>query len=89
MLMDMFYDLMPNDKLKLRIHFNKFMQDIHKRIHKIRNDPSLPKDAEPFDLLAKELTNEVNLLFFDEFQVTDIADAMLMSRLFTALFKNG
>lgn len=89
MLMDMFYDHLPSDTLKLRIHFNKFMQDIHKRIHVIRNDKSLPSTTEPFDILAKQLCSEINIIFFDEFQVTDIADAMLMSRLFTALFQNG
>lgn len=89
MLMDMFYDHLPSDTLKLRIHFNKFMQDIHKRIHVIKNDKSLPSTAEPFDILAKQLCSEINIIFFDEFQVTDIADAMLMSRLFTALFQNG
>ena len=89
MLMDMFYDHVPKEMPKLRIHFNKFMQDIHKRVHVIKNDRSLSASAEPFDVLAKQLCGEMHIIFFDEFQVTDIADAMLMSRLFTALFQNG
>ena len=84
----MIYNLIPDKKLKLRVHFNKFMLDIHRRIHAIKNDSATGSD-ESFDILAKQLINEVNIIFFDEFQVTDIADAMLMSRLFTALFDNG
>lgn len=86
MLMDMIYNSTPETKLKTRIHFNKFMLNIHNRIHKLNETPS---NSEPFQLLAKELINETNVLFFDEFQVTDIADAMIMKRLFTALFENG
>jgi len=85
----MFYDLVPNDKKKLRMHFNKFMQDIHRRIHTIKQDPHLTKSDEAFNILAEQLSDEIHIIFFDEFQVTDIADAMLMKRLFTALFKNG
>lgn len=85
----MLYEQMPKNKLKKRIHFNKFMQDIHRRIHTIKKDPSLSKSDEAFDILARQLSNEIHVIFFDEFQVTDIADAMLMKRLFTALFQNG
>ena len=85
----MFYDLVPNEKKKLRIHFNKYMQEIHKRIHIIKKDPYLTKSDEAFNILARQLSDETHIIFFDEFQVTDIADAMLMKRLFTALFQNG
>ena len=85
----MFYDLVPNEKKKLRIHFNKFMQEIHRRIHTIKKDPFLTKSDEAFNILARQLSDETHIIFFDEFQVTDIADAMLMKRLFTALFQNG
>jgi len=88
MLMDMIYNLTPDSKLKKRIHFNKFMLDIHARIHKIKEISDSHQD-EPFQILAKQLISEVNFLFFDEFQVTDIADAMIMKRLFTALFDHG
>lgn len=87
MLMDMIYNLTPETKLKKRIHFNKFMLSIHSRIHKLKQETR--DHDEPFDILARELISEVHFLFFDEFQVTDIADAMIMKRLFTALFQHG
>ena len=89
MMMDMVFGLMPETKLKQRIHFNKFMLSIHDRIYKIKNAENKDPNQDDFDILAQEVMSEVNVIFFDEFQVTDIADAMLMSRLFTALFNNG
>ena len=83
------YNTIPQDKLKMRIHFNKFMLDVHKNIHEIKSTNKKSKNYDPLTILADELIQQVNLLFFDEFQVTDIADAMLMSRLFTALFDKG
>ena len=88
MLMDMVYNSIPDDRKKLRIHFNKFMLNVHQEIHRIKLQTNF-KSNDPLSLLADELTNKINLLFFDEFQVTDIADAMIMQRLFTALFKRG
>jgi peroxisome-assembly ATPase len=73
----------------MRIHFNKFMLDVHKSIHEIKSFNKKSKDYDPLTILADDLIQKVNLLFFDEFQVTDIADAMIMSRLFTALFDKG
>jgi predicted ATPase len=87
MLMDLTYDSVSGDKKKLRMHFNKFMLDVHKRIHKLKENS--PNITDPIPLVADQLLNEVNILFFDEFQVTDIVDAMLMSRLFTELFERG
>lgn len=85
--MDMFYDTV-DVHAKRRVHFNKFMLDVHDRIHKWRlandggkSDPILP--------LSKELQKEACLLCFDEFQVLDIADAMTIRRLFSYLFEAG
>jgi predicted ATPase len=90
MLMDMCYGLIPKNKLKLRIHFNKFMFNVHQSLHKIRHDPKIDHaNVDPMSILCDELMQNVHILFFDEFQVIDIADAMLMSRLFTALFDRG
>ncbi|XP_044024578.1 lactation elevated protein 1 homolog B [Siniperca chuatsi] len=93
MLMDMFYSRVENTRKK-RVHFNGFMLDIHKRIH--RRKQSLPKRRlgkmftyDPISPVAMEISNETCLLCFDEFQVTDIADAMILKQLFETLFKTG
>ncbi|KAM8832960.1 lactation elevated protein 1 homolog B [Spinachia spinachia] len=93
MLMDMFYSHVENTRKK-RVHFNGFMLDIHKRIH--RRKQSLPKrrlgevfTCDPISPVAMEISNEVCLLCFDEFQVTDVADAMILKQLFETLFKSG
>ncbi|XP_070782439.1 lactation elevated protein 1 homolog B [Enoplosus armatus] len=93
MLMDMFYSRVENARKK-RVHFNGFMLDIHKRIH--RRKQSLPKRRlgkmftyDPISPVAMEISNETCLLCFDEFQVTDIADAMILKQLFETLFKTG
>ncbi|XP_044233300.1 lactation elevated protein 1 homolog B [Thunnus albacares] len=93
MLMDIFYSQVENTRKK-RVHFNGFMLDIHKRIH--RRKQSLPKRRlgkmftyDPISPVAMEISNETCLLCFDEFQVTDIADAMILKQLFETLFKTG
>ncbi|KAM7367829.1 hypothetical protein PAMP_014103 [Pampus punctatissimus] len=93
MLMDMFYSRVENAHKK-RVHFNGFMLDIHKRIHWRKQ--SLPKRRlgkmftyDHISLVAMEISNETCLLCFDEFQVTDIADAMILKQLFEMLFKTG
>ncbi|XP_068580694.1 lactation elevated protein 1 homolog B [Cebidichthys violaceus] len=93
MLMDMFYSHVENTRKK-RVHFNGFMLDIHKRIH--RRKQSLPKRGlgkmftyDPISPVAMEISKETCLLCFDEFQVTDIADAMILKQLFEALLKTG
>ncbi|XJO71959.1 hypothetical protein BDV3_001380 [Batrachochytrium dendrobatidis] len=86
MLMDLFYQTVPTP-LKNRVHFHAFMQDVHKRIHKLRVHEGITSD--PLPLIASELASEAWLLCFDEMQVTDIGDAMILRRLFSELFDRG
>jgi cell division protein ZapE len=90
MLMDMFFELVPVRR-KRRVHFNDFMADVHDRIQQHREalKAGRTKDKDPVPPVARALTDEAWVLCFDEFSVTDIADAMILSRLFSALFANG
>ncbi|XP_076372725.1 AFG1-like ATPase isoform X2 [Tachypleus tridentatus] len=85
MLMDMFHDHCEA-KSKRRVHFHSFMLDVHARREKIQQRPA---SYDPIPPVAKSLSEEAWLLCLDEFQVTDIGDAMVLKRLFTELFKNG
>ena len=90
MLMDMFFELVPVRR-KRRVHFNDFMADVQDRIQKHRQarKEGAVKEDDPIPPVASKLAEEAWVLCFDEFSVTDIADAMILSRLFSALFANG
>ncbi|MES0132167.1 cell division protein ZapE [Mesorhizobium sp. M0029] len=90
MLMDMFFELLPVRR-KRRVHFNDFMADVQDRIQKHRQARKNGdvKEDDPIPPVALQLAEQAWVLCFDEFSVTDIADAMVLSRLFSALFANG
>ncbi|HEY6753336.1 MAG TPA: cell division protein ZapE [Pseudolabrys sp.] len=90
MLMDLFFETSAVVR-KRRVHFHEFMSDVHERIHiyrqEIKNGEGNEQD--PIQRTAAALAEESWLLCFDEFHVTDIADAMILGRLFTRLFELG
>ncbi|MFZ0373995.1 MAG: cell division protein ZapE [Xanthobacteraceae bacterium] len=90
MLMDFFFETSPVER-KRRAHFHEFMLDVHERIHGVRQGMKRGdhEGEDPIRLVADALAEEAWLLCFDEFHVTDIADAMILGRLFKQLFERG
>ncbi|MEO1248531.1 MAG: cell division protein ZapE [Pseudomonadota bacterium] len=95
MLMDLFFETATIEK-KRRVHFHEFMLEVHDRLHIWRKERSSEEArargqniADPMPILAKDLINQCWLLCFDEFHVVDVADAMILGRLFEALFDRG
>jgi cell division protein ZapE len=90
MLMDLFFQA-SNVSHKRRAHFHEFMADVHERIYGLRQKLASGEleDVDPVKLAAQSIFDEAWLLCFDEFHVTDIADAMILGRLFERLFALG
>jgi cell division protein ZapE len=86
MIMDLFFDAVPGLQ-KQRVHFHAFMVDMHARVHQRRAAGVGAED--PILSVADDFAAETRLLCLDEMQVTDIADAMMLSRLFGRLFERG
>ena len=84
MLMDMFFDTVPGTA-KRRVHFHAFMADIHDRLAQARAEGL----RDPLKSVAADVTHRLRLLCFDELQITDITDAMIVGRLFDAMFDEG
>jgi cell division protein ZapE len=90
MLMDLFFQQSPVTH-KRRAHFHEFMAEVHERIYAYRQNIARGEiaDADVMALTANAIFDEAWLLCFDEFHVTDIADAMILGRLFAKLFELG
>jgi len=80
MILNFFYDLISEKKI--RLHFNEFMLNFHDFVHENKNK----EDQNIIDLFVKNLKSKVSLIYFDEFQVTNIVDAMILGKLFDKIF---
>src|SRR5205823_14585149 len=90
MLMDLFFAASSVVR-KRRVHFHEFMAEVHERVHVLRQKAKLGEVSgeDPIGVAAAAIAQEAQLLCFDEFHVTDIADAMILGRLFKRLFELG
>jgi len=90
MLMDLFFDVLECSNKK-RVHFHEFMADVHSSIHQWRQKHKAGEvdGDDPIAPVAGKLAAEAKVLCFDEFIVNDITDAMILGRLFSALFGHG
>ncbi len=81
-LMDSFFSVVPLVR-KTRLHFHEFMRSVHRQLDELKGV------ANPLDEVARRIAKKYRLICFDEFHVSDIADAMILYNLLTALFENG
>jgi len=81
-LMDSFFKVVPIQR-KTRLHFHEFMREVHRQLDELKGQ------ADPLDALARRVAKRYRLICFDEFHVSDIADAMILHRLLSKLFDNG
>lgn len=81
-LMDSFYSVVPIER-KTRLHFHEFMRDVHRQLDQLKGI------ANPLDEVAKRIATKYQLICFDEFHVSDIADAMILYNLLKGLFDRG
>ena len=88
MLMDLFFETSHVHRRR-RVHVHPFMQEVHAKMHQWQKEGGGRQAEEPLPRLAREIARETRLLCFDEFQVEAIADAMIVGRLFGALFDEG
>jgi cell division protein ZapE len=84
MLMDLFFEGAPVAR-KRRVHFHAFMQEVHAGVHAAR----MSGVADPIPPVCDEIAESATLLCFDEVQITDITDAMIVGRLFQGMFERG
>jgi cell division protein ZapE len=90
MLMDLFFGVVAvPGGAKRRVHFHAFMIEIHDRLHAWRRAGRDARESDPLPRIARDVSRNAVLICFDEFQVTNVADAMILSRLFEALFDLG
>ncbi len=89
MVMDIFFESIPLHIKKRRVHFHQFMIEVHDYIHSRQSEGVLEDMDAALPSLALVISNRSRVLCFDEFHVTDVADAMLLSRLFTAMLNEG
>ncbi|CCG82798.1 putative Mitochondrial ATPase [Taphrina deformans PYCC 5710] len=84
---DLFVSTLPENVTRRRIHFHEFMMDVHSRLHRARSRSGYSGD--PLLRIGQEVRSESRVLCFDEFQVSDIADAMILKRLFGSIWASG
>eukprot|EP00271_Cylindrocystis_brebissonii_P020335 TRINITY_DN668_c0_g6_i1.p1 TRINITY_DN668_c0_g6~~TRINITY_DN668_c0_g6_i1.p1 ORF type:complete len:693 (+),score=167.80 TRINITY_DN668_c0_g6_i1:578-2656(+) len=89
MLLDFFYQGVPLER-KLRVHFHEFMLETHARLHALERSYAVKlRQKDPIAMVADQLSDNVELICLDEVEVTDIADALILLRLFTILWERG
>lgn len=88
MLMNLFFETAPV-AAKERVHFHAFLRDIHAEVHRRRQLPMYADEGDPIPGMADGIADNTTLLCLDELEVRDIADAMIVGRLFEKLFDRG